>query len=72
MLTFTIIYLPSRSAETVLRENPEFALKRIHIPLECSEPWEYIICPPHSADHMSRRLPWKKFPEDSTMLFFDS
>jgi len=52
MFTLAIIYLLSQSVCTVLRENPEFMLRSMHTPLECSEPCENIICPPHSADHI--------------------
>ena len=65
-----VIYLPSQSACTELNENSESTFKSIETPLECSEPWENIMCQaPHSADLLVVFLE-KSFLKTAKYCFF--
>ena len=52
IVAFAIKNLPSEFCLTLCKLNVILlGFKRIQIPLECEEPCEKRILPPHSADH---------------------
>ena len=52
VVAFAIKSLPSESCLTFCKRNVTLlGFRRIQTPLECDEPCEKSVFPPHSADH---------------------